>query len=117
MARPRGQTQSCVCMCLLFKIPWLGRGTLSRDSRGVVDNVLFASPETSVQGAVQALIIFHCPHISTAYLRRGGGGGVQGYLLYSHYFVPLGLAWVSYISIPGVVLLCAKRLSNCPAAR
>ena len=58
-----------------------------------------------VQGSAQALVIIHCPHVSTA--SEQGFGGVEAYLLCSQYLVSLGLAWVErsmgalYVSILG----------------
>ena len=39
----------------------------------MVDNVSY------VQGSTQALVIIHCPHVSTASLNKGWGGGLKGY--------------------------------------
>ena len=38
----------------------------------MVDNVSY------IQSPTQALVIIHCPHVSTASLSKEGGGGVRG---------------------------------------
>ena len=52
---------------------------------GVVDNVSY------VQGSAQALVITHCPLVSTASLSKGGGFR-RGYRPTCQYLSSLGLA-------------------------
>ena len=62
----------------------------------MVDNVSY------VQVSAQALVIIHCPHVSTAYLSKGvcvcwGGGaerGAQAFLPCSQYLVPLCMSYL-----------------------
>ena len=75
---------------------------------GVVDNVSY------IQGSTQALVIIHCPYVSTAPLREGGREGVLVFrgahrptCSAAMYLVFLGLAWAEgmgafHISILGL---------------
>ena len=46
---------------------------------GVVDNFILASARSSVEDFTRALVIIHCPHVSTPLWARGRGfGGVIG---------------------------------------
>ena len=59
----------------------------------MVDNVSY------IQGPAQSLVIIHHPHVSTASLSKGWGGGwfrvtYKAFLLCSQYLGSLGVAWV-----------------------
>ena len=70
----------------------------------MVDNVSY------VQGSARALVIIHCPHVSTASLSKGWGfrGAHRPTSSAAMYLVSLGLAWMErgtgalYISILGL---------------